>query len=99
MSSAITPEQAKKLRHPWHDRIIVLSSVVTIALVCIALVAIVLLLTGNLQIGALPPALHYVVALAIATVLVVPGLLVFTRSTETARPKARGAVVSGTQFP
>ncbi|MDO5721362.1 MAG: hypothetical protein Q4P06_02320 [Actinomycetaceae bacterium] len=99
MPSPISAEQAKKLRHPWHDRIIVISATVTIALVVIAVVAIALILTRNLQLGSLSPTMHNIVALAIAIVVVVPALLMFTRSTETARPKVTGAVVSPTQFP
>lgn len=95
---AFTAEQAAQLRHPWHDRIIYISTAVTLVLMTVAVVAIVLLVTGRIHFDELSDGLHQLFAVAIALVVVVPGVLVFTRGTAASSPRAHGVSGSEKQF-
>lgn len=89
----------RALRHKWQDRILWLSTILTLILVIIAVWAIVMLLRGDLRLGDLSGTAHNLVAGAIALMTIAPTLIISARIIRSAKPRAKGAVVNDHQFP
>lgn len=97
-TSAVGASAASAIIHPWHRRVIIISSLVTLGLAIIAIAAITLIATGQLRLGDLSPRAHNFIALAIAVVAILPGFLVFVRTAASSKPRAEGALVTAEQF-